>query len=136
MKSFTRYVVMPLVSLLAFGVWIMLVPYVAATGQATRPQKFHIKPQERGKPTLRRAGSGYKVKKGAEVAAKVTKLRASNKDVAAAFKSVEDKKRAHKINNSFAITGKLGSLQGQIFPGGPTLQKASFVQTSAVTGTD
>src|SRR5215470_5017147 len=107
MKLFTNHLVIPLVSLLAFGVWISLVPNTGVTAQSTRTQKFHVKPQERGKPALRRAGSGYKVKKGAEVAAKVTKLRASNKDVAAAFKSVEDKKRAHKINNSFAITGKL-----------------------------
>jgi hypothetical protein len=136
MKSFRNRIVIALVSLLALGVWISLVPYAAATGQATRPQKFHMKPQQRGKPTLRRAGSGYKVKKGAEVAAKVTKLRQSNKDVGAAFKFVEDKKRTHKINNSFAITGKLGSLQAQLLPGGPTLEKASFMQTSVVTGSD
>ena len=135
MKSFTKHLVIPLVSLLAFGVWIALVPYAAATDQA-RPQKFHIKPQERGKPTLRRAGSGYKVKKGAEVTAKVTKLRDSNRDVGASFKSVEAKKRTHKINNSFAIAGKLGSLKAQMLPGGPTLEKASFMQTSVVTGTD
>lgn len=135
MKPFTKRIVIPLVSLLAFGVWISLVPYAAATDQAKRPQKFNIKPQERGKPALRRAGSGFKVNKGSDVAAKVTKLRASSKDVAAAFKSVEDKKRTHKINNSFAISGKLGTQKAQL-SGGPTLEKASFIQTSFVTGTD
>jgi hypothetical protein len=133
MKSFTNHMVIPLVSLLAFGVWISLIPYTAATGQS-RPQKFHIKPQERGKPTLRRAGSGYNVKKGAEVAAKVKKLRDTNRDVGAAFKFVEDKKRTHKIDNSFAINGKLGSLKAELIGGGPTLEKVSFMQSSA--GTD
>jgi len=135
MKFFVKHTVIPLVSLLAFGVLIALVPYAAATDQAKRPQKFNIKPQERGKPALRRAGRGFKVNKGTDVAAKVTKLRASSKDVAAAFKSVEDKKRTHKINNSFAISGKLGTQKAQL-SGGPTLEKASFIQTSFVTGTD
>jgi hypothetical protein len=142
MKPFTNRIVIPLVSLLAFGVWISLVPNTGVTAQSTRTQKFHIKPQERGKPSLRRAGSGYKVKKGAEVADKVTKLRASSKDVGAAFKLVEDKKRKHKIDSSFAITGKIGSLKAQLPPGpalekaAPTLEQASFMQSSLVTGTD
>ena len=136
MKFFNKHMVILLVSLLAIGVWISLVPYAAATGQGKRPQKFHIKPQERGKPTLRRDGSGYKVKKGAEVATKVKKLRESSKDVAAAFKHAEDKKRTPKIDNAFAITGKLGSVKAQVLQGGPTLEKASFMQSSAVTGTD
>jgi hypothetical protein len=135
MKSFTKHLVIPLVSLLAFGACMWLIPYAGATGQSTRAQKFHIKPQQRGKPALRRAGSGYNVKKGSEVAAKVKKLRDSNKDVGASFKAVEAKKRTHKIDNSFAITGKLGSLKAQL-PPGPTLEKASFMQTSAVTATD
>src|SRR5262249_57686929 len=136
MKLFTKHLVIPLVSLLAFGVWLSLVPYAGRTSQGKRPQKFHIKRQERGKPKLRRAGSDYKVKKGAEVATKVKKLRESSKDVAAAFKHAEDKKRTPKIDNAFAITGKLGSVKAQVLQGGPTLEKASFMQSSAVTGTD
>src|SRR5260370_554181 len=105
MKFFTKHIAIALVSLMAFGVWISLVPYAGATAQ--KSPKFQIKPQQRTKPSLHRAGSGYKVKKGSEVAAKVKALSGSNRDVRAALKFAEDKKHPPKIDNSFALAGKL-----------------------------
>jgi hypothetical protein len=136
MKFFTKHIAIPLVSLMAFGVWISLVPYAGATAQ--KSPKFQIKPQQRSKPALKRGGSGYKVKKGSEVAAKVRTLSGSNREVRAALKFAEDKKRTPKIDNSFAVTGKLSPTTAELLPDGlgPTLEKASFVQTSAITATD
>jgi len=115
---------------------ITLLPYSAATAQSSKSQKFQVKPQQRTKPQLRRAGSGYKIKKGTEVAAKVKKLKASNREVAAALKLFEDKKRPPKIDSAFAITGTLSRPTAELFPAGPTLRKASFMQSSGLAGTD
>jgi hypothetical protein len=135
MKFFSKRAAIPLVSLMAIGAWIALILYGGATAQ--KSAKFpQIKPQQRSKPALRREGSGYKVKKGSEVAAKVRTLSGSNREVRAALKFAEDKKRPPKIDNSFAVAGKLSAMKAELRGGSPTLQKASFVQTSSITGTD
>jgi hypothetical protein len=136
MKRSNTHKAAPLVFLLALCMSITLLPYAAATAQSTKSQKSQIKPQQRTKPQLHRAGSGYKIKKGTEVAAKVKKLRESNREVAAALKLFEDKKRPPKIDNAFAITGTLSRSTAELFTGGPTLRKASFTQTTAIAGTD
>lgn len=121
------------ISLVAL-VFLAHVTVVGAAVQATKTQKVQIKPQKREKLTLRRAGKDYKIKKGAEVAAKVRKLKESNKNVRAALKLFEDKKRMPKIDQSFAINGSLGSLKAQLDNRGAVFQKVSFEQRSSISG--
>ena len=106
----------------------------SAAVQATKSKKAQIKPQKREKPTLRRAGKDFKIKKGAEVAAKVKKLKESNKNVRAALKLFEDKKRTPKIDQSFAINGSLASLKAELTHRGGVFQKVSFSQQSSISG--
>src|SRR2546428_11999157 len=96
MKVSANRIAVSLVILLSFAPAILVGPCVDAAVQSTKARKLQIKPQKREKPALRRAGKDYKIKKGAEVAAKVRKLKESNKSVRAALKLFEDKKRMPK----------------------------------------
>ena len=119
MRMLAKRTTICLFVLIAFISGTSVSPYIVATPQATKPQKSQstksqkkqFKPQKREKRTLRRAGKDFKVKKGAEVAAKVRKLKDSNKNVRAAFKLFEDKKRTPKIDASFSINGSLGAVK-------------------------
>src|SRR5262249_30670380 len=111
-------------------------PYADTAIQSTKSQRPQIKPQQRGKPQLRRTGKNFKIKRGAEVAAKVRKLKESDRDVRAALKHFEDKKRMPKIDDSFAITGSLAPMKAQGGREGATLQKAGFLRDSSINGTD
>ncbi len=106
----------------------------SAAVQATKSKKAQIKPQKREKPTLRRAGKDFKIKKGAEVAAKVKNLKERNKNVRAALKLFEDKKRTPKIDQSFAINGSLASLKAELTHRDGVFQKVSFSQQSSISG--
>lgn len=134
MKVSANKIAISLVALV-FLAHVMAVGLAArAAVQATKTQKVQIKPQKREKLTLRRAGKDYKIKKGAEVAAKVRKLKESNKNVRAALKLFEDKKRTPKIDQSFAINGSLSSLKAQLEDRGAVFQKVSFEQQSSISG--
>jgi len=108
MKVSANRIAISLVILVSFGHAMLVGPCVDAAVQTTKSHKLQIKPQKREKPALRRAGKDYKVKKGAEVAAKVKKLKESSRSVRAALKFFEDKKRMPKIDQSFALDGSLG----------------------------
>jgi len=130
-----------IVVLIAFTTGMLVAPYADARVQSTKsqkkqikPQKKQIKPQNREKRPLRRAGKDYKVKKGAEVAAKVRKLKESNKNVRAALKLFEDKKRTPKIDSSFTINGSLGSLKTGLNNRGQLFRNVSFEQQSSISG--
>ena len=129
--------------LIAFISGTSVSPSIVATPQSTKGQKSQptkaqkkeFKPQNREKRTLRRAGKGFKVKKGAEVAAKVRKLKDSSKNVRAALKLFEDKKRTPKIDASFSITGSLGALKTALNRGGQKFQShVSSAQQSSISG--
>src|SRR5215471_20472943 len=124
--------------LIAFigGTWATT--FTAATLQPTNPQKKkEFKPQNREKRPHQREGKGFKVKKGSEVAAKVKKLKGSNKDVGAALKLFEDKKRTPKVDASFSLNGSLGPAKAALNGfGRPFLSKLSFAQQSAIVGTN
>jgi hypothetical protein len=103
-----------LVVLIAFISGTSVSPYIVATPQSTKsqkkqvePQKPETKPQKREKRTLSRAGKDFKVKKGAEITAKVRKLKDSNKNVRAALKVFEDKKRTPKSMRHSASVARL-----------------------------
>src|SRR5215471_17566144 len=136
MKSFSRRTAGLLVLLAALSLLISSFPYAAATAQSGKSPKFKIKPQQRTKPPLRRAGNGYNVKKGAEIAAKVKKLRGSSREVQAALKLFEDKKRPPKVDSAFALTGKLSQQAAGRVSTGRTIERVSFTQSSAIVGTD
>src|SRR6267143_176019 len=123
-----------IVVLIAFTTGMLVAPYADATVQSTKSQRKQIKPKKREKRPLRRAGKDYKVKKGAEVAAKVRKLKESNRSVRAALKFFEDKKRMPKIDQSFAINGSLGSLKAGLNTRGGVFQNVSFEQQSSISG--
>jgi exosome complex RNA-binding protein Csl4 len=111
MRVYAKRIALFLVVLVAFSSGILVGPTIDAAIQKPKSKKMQIKPQKREKPTIRRSGKNYKVKKGAEVAAKVKKFKESNKSVRAALKVFEDKKRMPKIDQSFAINGALSSLK-------------------------
>ena len=111
-------------------------PAMGALAQAGKARKLQIKPQTREKRNLHRAGKDFKIKKGAEVAARVRNLRQNNKSVGAALKLFEDKKRMPKIDQSFAINGSLGSLKTGLNTGGGQLKRVSFEQQSSISGTN
>ena len=132
MRPLAKRTAIAIVVLLAFTAGTLVCPYAAATPQS---QKKQIKAQKREKRPLRRAGKDYKVKKGAEVAAKVRKLKDSNKNVRAALKLFEDKKRMPKVDASFAINGSLGPLKTGLNNRGQLLfQNVSFKQQSSISG--
>src|ERR1700745_1208607 len=110
MRLLAKRTAICVVVLIAFTGGMLVCP-PAATLQSTKSQKKQIKPQKREKRPLRRAGKDFKVKKGSEVAAKVRKLKETSKNVRAALKLLEDKKRTPKVDASFAINGSLGSLK-------------------------
>jgi hypothetical protein len=105
------------------------------TKEASRAAKAGNKTQKREKRTLSRAGKDFRVKKWAEVAAKVRKLKDSNKNVRAALKVFEDKKRTPKIDASFSISGSLGSSKTALNNRGQSFQShAMFEPQSSITG--
>lgn len=127
--------------LIAFTTGMLLPPVADAGPQSTKSQKKEIKsqkkqikPQNREKRPLRRAGKDFKVKKGAEVAAKVRKLKESSKNVRAALKLFEDKKRTPKIDASFAINGALASSKTGLNKAGQMFRSLSFAQQSSISG--
>lgn len=127
--------------LIAFTTGMLFAPVADAGPQSTKPQKKEIKsqkkqikPQNREKRPLRRAGKDFKVKKGAEVAAKVRKLKESSKNVRAALKLFEDKKRTPKIDASFAINGALASSKTGLNKAGQMFRSLSFAQQSSISG--
>src|SRR5712691_12797710 len=134
MKVSANRIAVSLVILLSFAPAILVGPCVDAAVQTTKARKLQIKPQKREKPALRRAGKDYKIKKGAEVAAKVRKLKESNKSVRAALKLFEDKKRMPKVEASFSINGSLGSLKAGLNNRGRLFQNVSFEQQSSISG--
>ncbi len=134
MKVSANRIAISLVILVSLGHAMLVGPCVDAAVQTTKSHKLQIKPQKREKPVLRRAGKDYKIKKGAEVAAKVRKLKESNKSVRAALKLFEDKKRMPKIDQSFAINGSLGSLKAGLNAHGGVFQNVSFEQQSSISG--
>ena len=127
--------------LIAFTTGMLLAPVADAGPQSTKSQKKEIKsqkkqikPQNREKRPLRRTGKDFKVKKGAEVAAKVRKLKESSKNVRAALKLFEDKKRTPKIDASFAINGALASSKTGLNKAGQMFRSLSFAQQSSISG--
>jgi hypothetical protein len=134
MTPLAKRTAISIVVLLAFTGGMLVCPYAAASLQSTKSQKKQIKPQKREKRPLRRAGKDYKVKKGAEVAAKVRKLKESNKNVRAALKLFEDKKRMPKVDASFSINGSLGSLKAGLNDRERLFQNVSFEQQSSISG--
>ncbi len=133
MRPLAKRTMISFIVLIAFTT-TLIAPYAYATIQSTKPQKKQLKPQTREKRPLRRAGKDYKVKKGAEVAAKVRKLKESNKNVRAALKVFEDKKQMPKVDASFAINGSLGSLKTELNNRGQLFQNVSFEQQSSISG--
>jgi len=133
MRSLAKRTMISIVVLIAFTT-TLITPYADATVQSTKAQKKQLKPQTREKRALRRAGKDYKVRKGAEVAAKVRKLKESNKNVRAALKVFEDKKRMPKVDASFAINGSLGPLKTGLNNRGQLFQNVSFKQQSSISG--
>ena len=131
MRPLAKRTAIAIVVLLAFTAGTLVCPYAAATPQS---QKKQIKAQKREKRPLRRAGKDYKVKKGAEVAAKVRKLKDSNKNVRAALKLFEDKKRMPKVDASFSINGSLSSLKAGLDDRERFFQNVSFEQQSSISG--
>jgi len=77
----------------------------------------------------------FKVKKGREVAAKVSKLKESSENVRAALKYFEKKGKPSKIDESFAITGSVSSpnTTTAVNRTRPFYQAASFTQQSSVS---
>jgi hypothetical protein len=134
MTPLAKRTAISIVVLIAFTGGMLVAPYAAATVQSTKSQKKQIKPQKREKRPLRRAGKDYKVKKGAEVAAKIRKLKESNKNVRAAFKLFEDKKRMPKVDASFSINGSVGSLKAELNDRERLFQNVSFEQQSSISG--
>ena len=134
MKVSTNRIAISLAILVSFGHAVLVGPCVDAAVQTTKSHRLQINPQKRGKPALRRAGKDYKIKKGAEVADKVRKLKESSRSVSAALKFFEDKKRMPKIDQSFAINGSLGSLKARLNTRGGVFQNVSFEQQSSVSG--
>ncbi len=105
MRLLAKRTAICVVVLIAFTGGMLVCPPAVATLQSTKSQKKQtklqkqqIKPQKREKRPLRRAGKDFKIKKGSEVAAKVRKLKESNKNVRAALKLLEDKKRTPKVD--------------------------------------
>lgn len=135
MKVSANRIALSVVILVSLAAPILVVPSIDAAVQAAKPKKLQIKPQKREKTALRRGGKDFKVKKGAEVAAKVKKLKESNKSVRAALKVFEDKKRMPKIDQSFSINGSLGSLKAGLNPGGGVFQNVGYGQQSSISGT-
>jgi hypothetical protein len=135
MKVSANRIALSLVVLVSLALPILVIPSIDAAVQAAKPKKFQVKPQKREKTALRRGGKDYKVKKGAEVAAKVKKLKESNKSVRAALKVFEDKKRMPKIDQSFSINGSLGSLKAGLNTRGGVFQNVSYEQQSSISGT-
>jgi hypothetical protein len=135
MKVSANRIALSVVILVSLAAPILVVPSIDAAVQAAKPKKLQIKPQKREKTALRRGGKDFKVKKGAEVAAKVKKLKESNKSVRAALKVFEDKKRMPKIDQSFSINGSLGSLKAGLNPGGGVFQNVGYEQQSSISGT-
>ncbi len=134
MKLLAKRTAMSIVVLIAFTGAMLVCPHTVATLQSTKSQKKQIKPQKREKRPLRRAGKDFKVKKGSEVVAKVRKLKESNKNVRAALKLLEDKKRTPKVDASFSISGSLGSLKAGLNNRPRLFQNVSFEQQSAISG--
>jgi hypothetical protein len=134
MRPFATRTAISIVVLFAFTTGMLVAPHAEARVQSTKSQKKEIKPQTRQKRPLHRAGKDFKVKKGAEVAAKVRKLRESNKNVRAALKLFEDKKRMPKVDASFTINGSLGSLKTGLNNRGRLFQNLSFEQQSPISG--
>jgi len=134
MKLLAKRTAISIAVLIAFTSAILVCPHTVATLQSTKAQKKQIKPQKREKRPLRRAGKDFKVKKGSEVVAKVRKLKESNKNVRAALKLLEDKKRTPKVDASFSISGSLGSLKAGLNNRPRLFQNVSFEQQSAISG--
>src|SRR5437867_2987884 len=139
MRLLAKRTAICVVVLIAFTGGMLVCPPDVATLQSTKSQKKQIKPQKREKRPLRRAGKDFKIKKGSEVAAKVRKLKESNKNVSAALKLLEDKKRTPKVDASFSINGSLGSPKAglnnhpRLFQN-VSFQNVSFEQQSAISG--
>jgi len=137
MRLLAKRTVIAIFVLIAFTTGMLVAPYADARVQSTKSQKSQkkqIKPQRREKRPLRRAGKDFKVKKGPEVAAKVRRLKETSKNVRAALKLLEDKKRTPKVDASFAINGSLGSLKAAINNRPRLFQNVSFEQQSAISG--
>jgi len=139
MKVPGKTIAISLVVLTSFVPTMLVGPCTGVAAQSSKSQsgkskKPQFKPQKREKLTLRRAGKEFKVKKGAEVAAKVRKLKDSNKSVRAALKVFEDKKRPPKIDQSFAINGALGSSKVGVNSRGNVFQRVSYEQRSSISG--
>jgi hypothetical protein len=77
----------------------------------------------------------FKVKKGPEVAAKVSKLKESSENVRAALKYFEKKGKPSKIDESFAITSSVSSpnTTTAVNRTRPFYHAASFTQQSSVS---
>jgi hypothetical protein len=133
MRVYAKRIALFLVVLFAFSSGILVGPTIDAAIQKPKSRKMQIKPQKREKPTIRRAGKNYKVKKGAEVAAKVKKFKESNKSVRAALKVFEDKKRMPKIDQSFAINGSLSPLKTGLNTRGRVFQNVRYEQQSSIS---
>jgi len=134
MKLLAKRTAISIVVLIAFTSAMLVCPHTVATLQSTKAQKKQIKPQKREKRPLRRAGKDFKVKKGSEVVAKVRKLKESNKNVRAALKLLEDKKRTPKVDASFSISGSVGSLKAALNNRPQLFQNVSFEQQSSISG--
>lgn len=139
MKMPGKTIAITLVVLTSFVPTMLVGPCTGVAAQSAKSQsgkskKPQFKPQKREKLNLRRAGKEFKVKKGAEVAAKVRKLKDSNKSVRAALKVFEDKKRPPKIDQSFAINGALGSSKVGVNSRGNVFQRVSYEQQSSISG--
>src|SRR5216684_950510 len=103
MRPLAKRTVVSIIVLIAFTT-ASIAPYAHATGQSTKAQKKQLKPQTREKRPLRRAGKDYKVKKGAEVAAKVRKLKESSKSVRAALRSSRIKSECQRLMRHSPLT--------------------------------
>src|SRR6266702_734477 len=98
MRLLAKRTAISVVVLIAFTGGMLVCPPAVATLQSTKLQKKQVKLQKqqitlqkREKQPVRRAGKDFKSKKGSEDAAKVRKLKESNKKVRAALKLLEDK---------------------------------------------
>jgi len=134
MEVSAKRIAISLIIIVCFATAVLVGPCIDAAVQTTKSKKLQIKPQKREKPTIRRAGKDYKVKKGAEVADKVKKLKENNRSVRAALKVFEDKKRMPKIDQSFAINGSLGTLKAGLNNRNSVFQNVSYEQQSSISG--
>jgi hypothetical protein len=85
--------------------------------------------------TVAKGVKDFKVKKGAEVAAKVRKFKENNENVRAALRYFEKKGKTPKIDEAFAITGSVSNSNGTtaLNSSRSFIRPASFTQQSSVS---